>query len=120
MTDAHELVGLPGDGPTSLELAKAWLRLADTRDDTELRMVVAAVNSQVRTWPVSSGAVAQNIWPERIQLGATMLAARLHRRRNTPAGVEAFGSDGAVYVSRLDPDIAQLLQLGSYQPPAVG
>jgi hypothetical protein len=49
-----------------------------------------------------------------------MLAGRLWRRRNSPAGVESFAGDAAVYVSRNDPDVAQLLGLGAYTPPAVG
>jgi len=52
--------------------------------------------------------------------GATMLAARLHRRKGSPAGVEAFGSLGAAYVMRTDPDIAMFLKLGSWQRPQVG
>lgn len=59
-------------------------------------------------------------WRDRVVLGATMLGARLFRRRNTASGVETFAGDGAVYVSRNDPDIAQLLQLGAYAKPAVG
>jgi hypothetical protein len=34
--------------------------------------------------------------------------------------VEAFGAQGAVYVNRNDPDIAQLLKLGSWSAPQVG
>jgi hypothetical protein len=49
-----------------------------------------------------------------------MLAARLFRRRNSPAGVEAMGPDGATYVMRNDPDIGQLLRLGSWQLPGLG
>lgn len=122
MTDAAELVGLPVGGPTTVEWCKVWLRIKpdDARDDDVLTLVVAAVNSQVRTWRVSQAAVGAELWPDRIVSGATMLAARLFRRRNSPAGVEAFGSDGAVYVSRNDPDIAQLLGLGTHQPPTVG
>lgn len=117
-----ELVGLPVGGPTTLPWVKVWLTIKpdDTRSDDVLNMIVAAVNSQVRTWRVSQAAVGATVWPDRIVSGATMLAARLYRRRNSPAGVESFGSDGAVYVSRTDPDIAQLLGLGTHQPPTVG
>lgn len=120
MGDNDELVGLPVGGPTTLALVKAWLDLTDADDDAVLATVVASVNSMVRTWRCSLAAVDQTEWPERIVSGATMLAARLFRRRNSPAGVEAFSTDGAVYVSRNDPDIAQYLGLGVHQPPTVG
>lgn len=117
-----ELVGLPEGGPTSLALVKAHLSIAadDTRDDTKLAAIVAAVNNLVRSMRVSEAAVGQASWPARIEYGATMLAARLFRRKNSPAGVEAFGQLGAAYVMRNDPDIAQLLQLGTYQQPQIG
>lgn len=122
MGDADELVGLPVGGPTTVALVKVQLSIPsdDERDADRLAMIVAAVNSQVRSWRVSTAAVDQASWPERIQLGATMLAARIYRRKNSPAGVESFGSQGAVYVSRTDPDIAQLLGLGPHQPPTAG
>lgn len=112
----------PGEGPTTLARVKARLRIAaeDTTDDDELTELVAAVNAQVRGWPVSSTAVGLESWPENIALGARMLVCRLYRRRNSPAGVEAFGEAGAVYVMRQDPDVAMLLKLGSWSPPAVG
>lgn len=59
-------------------------------------------------------------WPENIKLGAVMLAARVYRRRNSPAGVESLGEMGPVYISRNDPDLAQLLQIGRYAVPRVG
>jgi len=59
-------------------------------------------------------------WPPRIVRGSTMLAARLFRRKGSPAGVEAFGSLGGAYVMRTDPDIAMLLGLGTWTSPQVG
>lgn len=120
MTDLSELVGLPVGGPTSGPLIKAWVKLTDADDDALLAELADAVNSQVRCWRVSQAAVDQAEWPGRIIRGATMLGGRLYRRRNSPSGVEAFGSEGAVYVQRVDPDIAQLLQLGPYQPLTLG
>ena len=38
-----------------------------------------------------------------------MQAARLWDRRNTPNGIGGFGDFGAVRISRLDPDVAELL-----------
>lgn len=51
--------------------------------------------------------------------GAVMLAARLVRRRNSPAGIETF-SDSVAYVSRWDPDIQRALRQGAYAWPALG
>lgn len=55
-----------------------------------------------------------------VALGATMLAARLYRRRNSPEGVATFTGEGAVYVQRNDPDVGLLLGLGGNAPPVVG
>jgi hypothetical protein len=83
---------------------------------------VAAVNALVRGWlrPVATGVDGAEEWNPTHVFGATMLAARLYRRRDSPAGVLPFGEEGAAYVSRNDPDVALLLQMGSYAPPRVG
>jgi hypothetical protein len=115
-----ELVGLPDGGPATLAGVKEHLSIGDDRDDTRLTSIVAAVNSQVRSWPVAVAAVDAETWPARIVEGANMLAARLFRRKNSPAGVESFGDQGATYVMRNDPDIAMLLKMGTYTPPQIG
>jgi hypothetical protein len=56
--------------------------------------------------------------PEVYQAGV-MLAARLVRRRNSPAGVETFG-ESVTYVSRYDPEIARALRQGAYALPQSG
>lgn len=123
---AAEWPDLPETGPATLVGVKDDLRLTDTTDDTILNRIVVGVNRKVRRWPVAAYASqpdtdpAGRTWPDDIVQGATMLAARLYRRRNSPAGFEAFGGDGAVYVQRNDPDIAQMLEIGSWLPPAVG
>lgn len=117
-----EPAGLPAEGPTSLPAVKLQLGIADTdtRDDERLEVIVGAVNSEVRLWRVALRSVDAAEWLASTALGASMLAARLYRRKNSPAGVESFGQLGAAYVMRNDPDIAQLLQLGSYQQPQLG
>lgn len=122
MTDPLELVGLPDGGPTTLAKVRVQLSMtdADTRQDELLEDIVAAVNSEIRTWRIAADAVDLDDWPPRIVQGATMLAARLFRRKGSPAGVESFGSLGAAYVMRTDPDIAMLLKLGSFTRPQVG
>lgn len=81
--------------------------------DPHVALVTEAVNGMVTDWHGES-------WPAGVKLGAVMLAARLHRRRNSPAGVEAFGDMGASYVSRYDSDLDRQLRINSWTPPAVG
>ncbi len=79
-----------------------------------LDTAVAAVNSLIPRW-----IDAARLEGDDVKLGAIMLAARLYRRRNSPAGVESFGELGPVYVSRNDPDLAMVLGLGNYARPRV-
>lgn len=120
---------LPATGPTTRAQVKAHLAISgdDARDDTRLDSIVAAVNSRVRDWPVAEKATADTQeaadlagWPASIVEGVTMLAARLWRRKDSPAGVAAFGDFGPVYVQRNDPDVAMLLELGDWSRPQVG
>jgi hypothetical protein len=102
------------DGPTSAAKVAAMLSLADEADAAP---AVAAVNSLVRGWlsPAPDGE-----WAPHHTYGATLLAARFYRRKDSPAGFQLQGMEAAAYVSRNDPDVAQLLGLGSYAPPRVG
>ena len=97
---------------TSAELVAAQLKL--TTADALCTRVAAAVNDLLAGHDdlVEAGQPTLSA-----QLGATMLAARLHRRRNSPGGIESFVADGAVYVSRQDPDVAVLLRMDH---PGVG
>lgn len=112
---------LPAAEPTDLVKVKAQLGIPadDASEDGRLVPIVAAVCDMVRDLPIASKALGEDTWPDRIVLGASMLGARLYRRKDTPDGVVDFGSDGPVYVQRNDPDIAQLLQLGAYSKPRV-
>jgi len=115
---------LPDDGPATLDGVKLQLGIdaADVRDDPQLQVRVDAVNAQVRRWPVAQVAAGQPDWAMAadVVLGANMLAARLYRRKNSPDGVLPFGAEGAVYVQRNDPDVAQLLGLGTWAKPVIG
>lgn len=110
--------------PTTLEAVKLQLSIAadDTRDDAYLGTVVTAVNRYVPTlsYPASVAPVDPEEWPDDVVLGATMLGARLGRRRNSPSGVEPLGTAGVAYVARTDPDIAMLLRVGPFAKPKVG
>lgn len=119
---ATELDYLPGQGPATLPGVRRFLRYkeSDTTDDDDLGLIVAATNALVRTWPCSAAAQGQAAFPANVERGADMMAGRLFRRRESPAGVAAFGDMGAVYVMRNDPDVAMLLGLGSWASPGVG
>lgn len=113
----------PDTGPATLDAVKLQLQLDDTVDDVFVTSCVDATNALVRTMRVAQLPDVVDVepeWPAYVVRGANMLAARLVRRRNSPSGVEALTDQGAAYVSRNDPDIAQLLQLGSYAKPSVG
>lgn len=80
--------------------------------DDHMTVVVEAVNAYVSRWNADP-------WPDDVTLGATMLAARWHKRRNSPGGVEAFSDMGPTYVSRYDRDLDQLLNIGDWTAPGV-
>lgn len=124
---AAEWPDLPPTGPATVDAVKSDLRINDDTDDVILQRIVTGVNRKVRRWPIAAYAQqpaitdpGDRVWPDDIIQGAVMLCGRLYRRRNSPAGFESFGVDGAVYVQRNDPDIAQMLEIGSWMPPAVG
>ena len=113
---------------TSVDAVKSYLAITDDRDDAMIQAVVVAVNDQVEQWhgpPTIAGGTGDDptvSYRPKYQQGATMLAARVTRRRNSPNGVEDYGSDlaGAIYTRSNDPDVAQLLELGRYERPTVG
>lgn len=122
MTYPDQVAGLPETGPATLDLVKAQLSTTDALDDTAINAIVTAVNQVVRRLPVAEVAVDQPDWSQagHVVAGAVMLAARLHRRRNSPDGVAVMGDLGPLYVQRNDPDVAMLLELGAHARPAVG
>ena len=102
---------------TTVAAVREFLGLAPAADP-ELTPVVEAVVALVESYHDAPDEGAD--WPANLRQGSTMLAARIHRRRHSPAGVESLGELGPVYVSRNDPDLAQLLKIGRYAPPRVG
>jgi hypothetical protein len=116
-------------GPATLAGVKTLLKVTTTADDDLITAAVDGTNAYVAElparWlyvpPIDPADPPTLAWPADTILGATMLAGRLYRRRNSPAGVEAFSDlGGAVYVQRNDPDIALLLKTGAYARPMVG
>ena len=86
--------------------------------DVHATTVAAAVNAQLAgyDWLTTTPADTQEPTAP-AKLGALMLAARLHRRRNSAGGLEPLADGGAAYVARTDPDIARLLGLDSHAAP---
>lgn len=114
--------------PTWLSPAdvKEWLHLnaVDVDDDDLVVRVCAQTEKYVeRCRPefaaAESGATTYAPDAEVYQ-GAVMYAARKVRRRNSPAGVQAFGDSGVSFVSKYDADIDQALHTGTWSIPAVG
>lgn len=87
-------------------------------DATLLADVSAAAEPIVTRYRPDIGTDKDNV-PDDIYQGAVMLAARLFRRRNSPAGIETMG-ESATYVASHDPDLDQFLRRGRYRMPAVG
>lgn len=52
--------------------------------------------------------------------GALLVAARLHARKGSPAGLASFGEFGPAAVLRFDSDVERLLSIGRYAPPRIG
>jgi hypothetical protein len=110
-------------GPASVPAVKGFLRIGTDADDDLIAAAVAAVNAWIARLPYASTTDAGGVtsWAADVISGANLLAGRLYRRRNSPAGVESFSDlGGAVYVQRSDPDIAMMLGIGTYARPVVG
>lgn len=80
--------------------------------DEHLALIVDSVNAMVTEWHGDE-------WPAGVELGAVMLAARLHRRRNSSNGVESFSEMGTSYVSRYDSDLDRQLRINDWSTPVV-
>ncbi|WP_146743886.1 hypothetical protein [Corynebacterium heidelbergense] len=95
---------------TTAEVAR-WARIDAA--DPDLAACVDTVNALVTDWHGEQ-------WPPGAHQGAVMLAARYHRRRNSPGGVETFGDSGAAYIPRYDADLDRLLRINAWATPQVG
>lgn len=87
---------------------------ADVLDDDSLQMATDAANDMVAALRTDLASLTD--WPVRVVNAATMWAARLYRRRGSIEGLAGFADmGGAVPITRLDPDIAAELELGTWQ-----
>ena len=118
-------VTLTGDGPAGwLLLADVKRQLAidgvDTDDDVLIQDCIDAAEPEVcRARPDAwSDTTTPADHPDAYR-GGVMLAARLVRRRNSPAGIESFG-ESITYVAAYDPDLDRFLRRGRYRFPGVG
>lgn len=113
---------------TTPGLVRSWLLQqpgAQDPDPDTLTLVLDAVDSLVDRY---AGGTTETTPGERgvswadARLAATMLAARLTRRRTSPEGAIAAGWDAGqvAYVATQDPDISRLLRIGtSLRPSAI-
>lgn len=91
--------------------AAGWLKLP-SGPDRVLEICAEAVVAVINQLDHVSAT-----WDDATKLGAMMLTARLHRRRNSPSGVESLTEMGASYISRYDSDIARLLLIDAFAKP---
>lgn len=103
-------------GPTTAERVGLYLRIDPGSDG--LADTIAAVSALLTRSIDPEGEAGA--WSDAQAHGATMLAARVYRRRNSPAGIESLGEMGPTYVSRYDPDLDMMLGFGRWQSPKVG
>jgi len=118
--------------PTWLSPAdvREWLKLPAGQDDDLVRRCAAAVEPEVQRaradrWsipdPDAIPPVPSVFVPDaQVYLAGVMLAGKVYRRRNSPAGiVEGFG-DAVTYVARYDPEVQRALYQGAWARPGVG
>jgi len=106
----------PREPLTSVGRVNRMLSRPADQEDPTLAEVVEAVLTLVPTWLEEPA----DGWKAHHHLGATMLAARLYRRKDSPGGVVDFGLEGAAYVSGNWPDVAMLLSIGNQAVGRVG
>lgn len=110
--------GLDDPGQALTSLARVNRVLSRPLADGQALEMVEAVNSLVPTW--ATPRAKDGSWAAHQRTGATLLAARLERRKDSPGGMAEFGMEGAAYVAGNWPDVALLLGLGSYGIGRVG
>lgn len=106
---------------TTVEAAGQWLQLSGDLADPVLASCVVAANSVVTRYAGEDASDQTIPTLEDAEQAATMLAARLYRRRNSPEGVQGITPEGvAVGIVRSDADIARLLRIDGFAVPQVG
>jgi hypothetical protein len=102
---------------------KEWLRINDQDVDDDALVVRCCAMTEL---------YAQRCRPEfftgdpfvytpdaEVYQGAVMYAGREVRRRNSPAGIQAFADGQVSFVARYDSDIERALRTGAWTRPGV-
>jgi hypothetical protein len=111
----------PGEELTTL--ARVNRALSRPLEDQQALEVLEAVNSLVPTFAVPRGVVDEDgtrTWAKHQRTGATLLAARLERRKDSPGGLATFGIEGGAYVQGNWADVAMMLGIGPYSVGRTG
>lgn len=112
---------VPLVGPATVDAVAGWLGVPDPHPErAHIASAVLAVNAFIAEYRRDAADPETGEFPAHIVQGAIQLAARITRRRNSPAGVESFTELGPSYVSRYDVDLDRLLGLGGYRRIVVG
>lgn len=109
---------------TTADRVRGWLQLTpgNEGEDAIITDCVDAANSVVGRY-AGEDVPADGSVPSATdcRVAATMLAARLYRRRNSPEGIQGITPEGvAIGIVRSDADIARLLRIDSYTVPMIG
>ncbi|MGY4645890.1 hypothetical protein [Cellulomonas sp. URHB0016] len=105
---------------------KAWLRINDQDADDDDLVVRCCAMTEIyaaRCRPEFTDLTVDPAVYEpdaETYQGAVMYAAREVRRRNSPAGLQAFADGQVSFVARYDSDIERALRTGAWTRPGVG
>lgn len=110
-----------------------WLPAADVLDHVGVEAETPAVAGVERARLAAASIIERNrpdlvdafnadpptIGAEFVEAGC-LLAARLHARKGSPAGIASYGEFGASAILRFDPDVAMLIGVGRAAKPVIG
>jgi hypothetical protein len=104
---------------------KDWLRINDQDVDDDALIVRCCAMTEIYAercrpefWDELNP--LQYVPDAEVYQGAVMYAAREVRRRNSPAGIQAFADGQVTFVARYDSDIERALRTGAWSRPGVG
>jgi hypothetical protein len=115
--------------PPQLQDLKAYVGVADNRDDATLASALDAAIDYVAgfdgilagSYNFTGDPVSLLPIPgEKVMQGTLLYASRLHNRRRSPDGTVDMGELGTARIPSNDPDIERLLGIGRWRPPMVG
>lgn len=92
-----------------IEDLRQWLSIESTSAETDELLEQALRASSSRVLSRCYEFDPPGSYPEEVEQGILMQAARLYRRRNSVNGYEGFGDVGFGSVRAIDPDVEQLI-----------